>query len=102
MGTNKEDQWAVPVDDTVDPHGPRTSQRAELLAAIAGVKVWTEFHRAGHFNTDHVPIAGDDPLHMILATDSQYVVKASGYLSHLIVRLNRFYRELLNGIQAGG
>ncbi|CAO1596944.1 hypothetical protein XANCAGTX0491_000771 [Xanthoria calcicola] len=35
-----EDGWqgSLPVDDEVDPGGRRTSQRAELLAALEGLK----------------------------------------------------------------
>lgn len=77
MGTGNDQQWAIPVDDEVDPQGRRTSQRAELLAAIKGVRIWTEFHREKKFDNDHALDRGKDPLHMIIATDSQYVVKAS-------------------------
>lgn len=47
MGTDDEDQWAIPVDDKIDPQGPRTSQRTELLAAIEGVRIWAKLHRRG-------------------------------------------------------
>ena len=31
-------QWAIPIDDLIDPAPIRTSQRAELLAAINGIR----------------------------------------------------------------
>ncbi|KAK0421959.1 ribonuclease H-like domain-containing protein [Armillaria borealis] len=38
MGTAPEYQWSIPIDDSVDPRALRTSQRAELLAAIRGLE----------------------------------------------------------------
>lgn len=73
MGTSERDQWAIPVDDSVDPRGSRTSQRAELLAAIRGVEFWTRNWRStnatGH-GQNHVK--GPE---LIVATDSEYVCK---------------------------
>lgn len=38
MGSGEKDQWSIPIDDTLDPDAERTSQRAELLAALQGLK----------------------------------------------------------------
>ena len=37
LGEGKGAPWAIPVGDGIDPDGKRTSQRAELLAAIEGL-----------------------------------------------------------------
>ncbi|SJK97115.1 uncharacterized protein ARMOST_00365 [Armillaria ostoyae] len=38
MGTASEYRWSIPIDDSIDRGKSRTSQRAELLAAIYGLK----------------------------------------------------------------
>ncbi|KAH7916647.1 ribonuclease H-like domain-containing protein [Hygrophoropsis aurantiaca] len=77
-----EDQWALPIDDTVDPDGKRTSQRAELLAASEGLRRICEEDREGlakdfDKNRRNARRHGEDlrPTCLIIATDSQYVVK---------------------------
>ncbi|KAK0213168.1 hypothetical protein DFS33DRAFT_1248636, partial [Desarmillaria ectypa] len=48
MGSRERDQWSIPIDDTLDPGTEKTSQRAELLATIHGLKKM----RMQHFETD--------------------------------------------------
>ncbi|KAK0225548.1 ribonuclease H-like domain-containing protein [Armillaria fumosa] len=48
MGSDEKDQWSIPIDDTLDPDTERTSQRAELLAALQGLKKM----RMQHFEAD--------------------------------------------------
>ncbi|KAK0476771.1 hypothetical protein IW261DRAFT_1421499 [Armillaria novae-zelandiae] len=48
MGKGKKDQWSIPIDDTLDPDAKRTSQRAELLAALQGL----EKMRMQHFEAN--------------------------------------------------
>ncbi|KAF5368218.1 hypothetical protein D9615_010522 [Tricholomella constricta] len=72
------DQWAIPVQDSMDPNHPkRTSQRTELLAAIEGLKKLelaessTEGDRYRHSQPED-PKARSE---WVIATDSEYVVK---------------------------
>ncbi|KAG6918196.1 hypothetical protein DXG01_015985 [Tephrocybe rancida] len=68
-------QWAIPVEADVDPNRRRTSQRAELLAAIEGLKrlddaeEGTEEPRRKHSKDPN------DKSEWVIATDSEYVVK---------------------------
>ncbi|KAK0437948.1 ribonuclease H-like domain-containing protein [Desarmillaria tabescens] len=48
MGSSESNQWSIPIDDTLDPGAKRTSQRAELLAALEGL----EMMRMRYFETD--------------------------------------------------
>ncbi|EJD54059.1 ribonuclease H-like protein [Auricularia subglabra TFB-10046 SS5] len=73
LGSDEGDQWAVHVDDSVDPGAQRTSQRAELLAAIKGVELFTE-RWLTHEEDDHANNP-DDIVDLIIATDSEYVCK---------------------------
>jgi len=74
LGENVEDMWAIPIDDDIDPNGKRSSQRAELLAAIEGLR------RLSEQNYNHAVTAGPHPGQegnpdscWIIATDSEYV-----------------------------
>ena len=62
LASSKEDCWNITVDDTVDPGAARTNQRAELLAAIAGLNKLKESYE-------------EDRGEYIVVTDSEYVVK---------------------------
>jgi ribonuclease HI len=66
-----EDQWSIAVDSTIDSHPKRTSQRAELLAALEGLRLIS--------NTDRLPHPVTKKRHedmcWVVATDSEYVVK---------------------------
>ncbi|KAK0448775.1 ribonuclease H-like domain-containing protein [Armillaria borealis] len=90
MGGSETDQWSILIDDTLDPGAEKTSQRAELLAALQGL----EKLRMQHFETeeeryhnekrhklqtlktrntrgDTSPVTGP---RWIIASDSEYVV----------------------------
>lgn len=68
-----EYSWSIPVDDTVDP-GPRTNQRAELLAAIEGLKKLHECNERHKKSAMRHKDKDDDRLYIVV-TDSEYVVK---------------------------
>ena len=63
LGSSSSDQYSIPVTNDIDPNGRRTNQRAELLAAIQGVKL-------GDMNDGECP----EKRYLVIATDSQYVV----------------------------
>ncbi|KAK0240664.1 ribonuclease H-like domain-containing protein [Armillaria nabsnona] len=77
MGSvGSEYRWSIPIDDSVDPGSPRTSQRAELLAAIHGLSL---IHKE---EMDMMPRFGKHPdnsslahRNLIIVTDSQYVAE---------------------------
>lgn len=65
-------QWSTPVDERIDSSSVRTNQRAELLAAITGVK------RLSAFLLHNKPDLARrthrrDRVDMVVATDSEYV-----------------------------
>jgi ribonuclease HI len=62
-------QWSLPVDGDVDPSPIRSSQRAELLAAIEGICRLGDVRLAIDGKTD------SNRSKMVLATDSEYVCK---------------------------
>ena len=77
--------WSITVDDTMDS-GPRTSQRAELLAAINGLKKLKEVHHCFldmEYEKNPRKAAArrrakakeDYRATYIVVTDSEYVVK---------------------------
>ncbi|KIJ59786.1 hypothetical protein HYDPIDRAFT_118142 [Hydnomerulius pinastri MD-312] len=75
-GGNGDNVLALPIDDTLDPGGMRTSQRAELLAAFEGLKRICDFE-AEHLAKRRKKHSGDDsdmPV-IVITTDSLYVVK---------------------------
>ena len=68
-------QFSIPVDDNIDPGGKRTSQRAELLAALEGLKKIGD-RDAGFFAyTSKTRPEGTDAPEIVITTDSEYVVK---------------------------
>ncbi|KAF5379720.1 hypothetical protein D9615_005694 [Tricholomella constricta] len=80
IGRNEEYKWSLPVDKVMDGDHPRTSQRAELLAAIEGLKKLDKRHtdcldaceaNDGYQYTNHP----DEIPHLIVVTDSEYVTK---------------------------
>ena len=74
LGESEEDQWAIPVDDNVDPDGKRSSQRAELLAAIEGLRRLSEATYDHGVTPRPHPGQEDNPDECwIIATDSEYV-----------------------------
>lgn len=73
FGEYSEWEWSVPVDEFLDSSSARTNQRAELLAAIVGVRRLGEFllsSQSVHELRRHVPLE-----EMVVATDSEYVCK---------------------------
>lgn len=68
MGHYADDQWSLAIDDAVDFGGRRTSQRAELLAAIEGVRRIAESERCSRRSGEH------SSTEFVIASDSDYVV----------------------------
>jgi ribonuclease HI len=84
IGDDEQYCWSIIVDDAVDPDGPRTNQRAEVLAAIEGLKLLDAvnqlqaIHKAmGQGDSHHKPASRhtDGPRTYIVVADSEYVVK---------------------------
>lgn len=80
LGTHPEYTYSIPIDDTIDPNGKRSNQRAELLAAILGIEKAREVESV-NYKTAHnrvkrfVARDGQELPRWVVATDSQYVVK---------------------------
>ena len=76
IGSSEDYCWSIPVDDAVDPDPARTNQRAELLAAIEGLKKLEEERRS---SGDHEILAihreEEHEVTYIVVTDSEYLVK---------------------------
>ncbi|KAJ6508233.1 ribonuclease H-like domain-containing protein [Mycena sanguinolenta] len=76
IGNAEKDQLSVPVTYTMDPRLPRTSQRAELLAALYGLVmvVSSSIHDNPH---PRAPLRGARVEHSeyVIVADSEYVVK---------------------------
>ena len=76
-----EETWTqetIPITSLIDPGQKRTSQRAELLAALAALRYMAEADRlnaekAKTKDRSHGP--GDSEKAWVIATDSEYVVK---------------------------
>jgi ribonuclease HI len=85
FGEGEENSWSIPVDNMVDPDAVRTNQRAELLAAIEGLKKLeeryqiSEIYKALGDPDDHYRPTmrrEDEPRSTyIIVADSEYVVK---------------------------
>ena len=73
IGTEEEFCWSIAVDDAVDPDAAQTSQRAELLAAIEGLKKLEERHET--YYTAATDPKQEDRNEYVVSTDSEYVVK---------------------------
>jgi ribonuclease HI len=67
-----EDQWSIPVDDTIDSNTKRTSQRAELLAAIESLRLASAADEPTHPNRGH---SRGQKRSLVIVSDSEYVVK---------------------------
>ncbi|KAG9309761.1 ribonuclease H-like domain-containing protein [Chiua virens] len=65
-------QWAIPVDDDIDPAPVRTSQRAELLAAIHGLSKLAESEDRTQKPGVHKD--SDNMITWVITSDSEYVV----------------------------
>ena len=82
FGTDQENQFSRPIDSLMDA-GKRTSQRAELLAALHGIHFIHE-HRGPDEDVETgsksgkkytKPLPANERKSFIIATDSEYVVK---------------------------
>jgi ribonuclease HI len=71
FGENPEYQWSIPVDRRVDSVPVRTSQRAELLAAIEGIRRLGDFLLSAKWK----PPQSSCQAQIVVATDSEYVCK---------------------------
>lgn len=71
-GENAEHRWSILVDDRIDPNAVRTNQRAELLAAIEGVRRLGDLLLSSSSNE---PARKGPRTEMVVATDSEYVCK---------------------------
>ena len=77
-GEDTETQQAIPITSSLDPGQKRTSQRAELLAALTALEFIAEADRlnskkAKKKSRNHDP--GQSEKAWVIATDSEYVVK---------------------------
>jgi ribonuclease HI len=93
-GEQAEHQWSIPVDDLVDANPVRTNQRAELLAAIEGVR------RLGDFilSSNRKPARNGCKAEMVVATDSEYICKGvTEWMPKWKVSLPFFHRRYLLG-----
>ncbi|KAL8893836.1 MAG: hypothetical protein Q9192_004876 [Flavoplaca navasiana] len=68
MGTVEKWQYANPITTTVDHGQRRTSQRAELLAALSGLQLMVAIVQLNE-------PGNDEEKSWVIATDSEYVVK---------------------------
>lgn len=72
-------QWSVPIDEAIDPLPgvKRTSQRAELLAALEGLRRLSGLDEVCHtkYRMKHEAMLQKETKQWIIATDSEYVVK---------------------------
>lgn len=76
LGESEGAQWAIPIDDSIDSGGKRTSQRAELLAAIEGLRRLSEAnYDHGVTPRPHPGQNGSPDSCWVIATDSEYVCK---------------------------
>jgi ribonuclease HI len=73
FGDDVDYQWSIPVDGRVDSTPVRTNQRAELLAAIEGVRRLGDFLQSKWLLGE--PPTRSSRASMVVATDSEYVCK---------------------------
>lgn len=65
--------WGIPVDEEMDPGALRTNQRAELLAAIEGLK---QLHKLNIEKGSHTKSRRHREVSTyVVVTNSEYVVK---------------------------
>ena len=80
FGQTPEQQFSLPVDDAVDLNARRSNQRAELLAALEGLRLLVHM---GKVSTPHERVYNrhgtgggvDRKAKWVITTDSEYVVK---------------------------
>ncbi|KAJ7105053.1 ribonuclease H-like domain-containing protein, partial [Mycena crocata] len=76
MGVDPKDQISLRVTDAMDPGAPRTNQRAELLAALAGLRLLVDADREYHVGSRAHLKSRETERDYIIVGDSEYVVKA--------------------------
>lgn len=101
IGDRRTLQWSMPIDDSLDPGAKPTSQRAELVAALEGVrkmaKLDKECYGLSHGDSDEDEDEASGTKIWIVTTDSEYVVKGmTDWLPKWRVRLGYFYRRYLS------
>lgn len=69
-GASPNDYFAAPVTDEIDPGQKRSNQRAEILAALHGLKAFALVAKANLAHNN-----GRGKSIWIMASDSQYLVK---------------------------
>ena len=74
-GTNERAQWSYHITEEIDPNQKRTSQRAELLAAILGLDLMAAAHDANSAGESSKRAPDKDQCSWIVTTDSEYVTK---------------------------
>lgn len=76
-GEEKLSQQAIPITSSLDPGQKRTSQRAELLAALAALQYMAEADRLSEEKAKRKDTSRsrDSQKAWVIATDSEYVVK---------------------------
>jgi ribonuclease HI len=69
-------RWAIPINDDIDPLFVRTSQRAELLAAIHGIRKLAEYEDRQRYKPDKAREVHEesDKITWVITSDSEYVV----------------------------
>jgi ribonuclease HI len=90
LGTEEDDQFSIPITEEIDPGRPRTSQRAELLAAMYGLLALEDNELKRNSNDDSdgsnekpsrkgkgrkAHKLEEDRNLWIVASDSEYLVK---------------------------
>ncbi|KAL8679925.1 MAG: hypothetical protein Q9186_003839 [Xanthomendoza sp. 1 TL-2023] len=80
LAHGSKDVWhdSIPITAERDPAQSRTSQRAELLAALAGLRYMVKVAKLNELTTTKTRMGKrgkDDKNCWVIATDSQYVVK---------------------------
>ncbi|KAJ7506748.1 ribonuclease H-like domain-containing protein [Mycena galericulata] len=75
IGLREEDQLSLPVTDDMDSGAPRTSQRAELLAAMRGLQFVINAQREYHVGSRAHLKSKDTECEYVVVADSEYVVK---------------------------
>ncbi|KAJ7738408.1 ribonuclease H-like domain-containing protein [Mycena metata] len=74
MGTSRADQLSAPVTEAMDPSPRRTSQRAELLAAIHGLEMLVQANVEYREDCSGLMCANPDIDYTVVG-DSEYMVK---------------------------
>ena len=96
-------RWSIPVDDSIDPCGRRTSSRAELLAVIEGIKLTATYYRREQRKQKKLIASGYEghltlklPQTWIFKSDSEDVVDGMGkWIDYWRVRGRMCFAKLI-------